>query len=42
MQQFRVIMILIWVLFVPVWVYQNMGFARRSQHELDELNTNFR
>ncbi len=42
MQQFRVMMILIWVLFVPVWVYQNMDFARRSQRELDELEASFR
>lgn len=39
-QQFMVIMIIIWVLFVPFWVYQNMGFARTSQRELDTLNAN--
>jgi hypothetical protein len=38
MQQFRVMMIVIYVLFVPFWVYHNMETARRSQRELDELN----
>jgi hypothetical protein len=40
MQQFRVMMIVIWLLFVPVWVYRNIKFARRSQRELHELNAN--
>jgi hypothetical protein len=35
---FRVLMIAIWVLFVPFWVYQNMNLARGAQRELDRLN----
>lgn len=41
-QQFRVIMIVIWVLFVPFWVYQNTELARRSQRELDKLDASVR
>jgi hypothetical protein len=41
-QQFMAIVIVIWILFVPFWAYQNMGLARRSQRELDELNASFR
>jgi len=37
-EQFRVIMIVIWVLFVPFWVYHNVESARGSQRELDKLN----
>ena len=37
MHQFRVVMIVIWLLFVPFWVYQNLELARSSQRELDEL-----
>ena len=35
---FRVIMIALWVLLVPFWVYESMGIARRSQRELDRLS----
>jgi hypothetical protein len=35
---FRVIMIALWVLLVPFWVYESMEIARRSQCELDKLN----
>ncbi len=34
----RVIMIALWVLLVPFWVYESMQIARRSQCELDKLN----
>jgi hypothetical protein len=37
MQHFRVIMIVLWVLFVPFWVYQSMEIARTSQREIDRL-----
>jgi hypothetical protein len=37
-QQLRVIMIVVWVLFVPFGVYQNLASARRAQRELDELD----
>jgi len=42
MQHFREIMLIIWVLFVPFWVYRNMDLARTSQRELDALNGSFR
>lgn len=38
MKPMRGVMLVIWVLFVPFWVYQSMEIARRSQRELDELN----
>lgn len=38
MPYFRAIVIVVWVLFVPFWVYQNLELARRSQRELDRLN----
>jgi len=38
----RVIMIALWVLLVPFWVYESMGIARRSQRELDRLNASLR
>jgi hypothetical protein len=38
---FTVIMIVIWVLFVPFYIYQNIELARSSQRELDNLNTSF-
>jgi hypothetical protein len=34
----RDLMLVIWVLFVPFCVYQNMELARRSQRELDKLD----
>jgi len=34
----RVIMIALWAVLVPFWVYEGMGMARRSQRELDKLN----
>jgi len=36
--QFKIIMMVIWVLFVPFYVLFNLQLARRSQRELDELN----
>lgn len=36
-QHLRLIMIVIWVLFVPFWVYQSVDTARGSQRELDKL-----
>jgi len=41
MQHFRVIMLIIWVLFVPFWVYRNVELARTSRRELDQLNADF-
>jgi hypothetical protein len=35
---FRTVMIVIWVLFVPFWIYHSIESARRFQRELDELN----
>lgn len=35
------IMIIIWVLFVPFWVYRNLELAKRSQCELAQLSANF-
>ncbi len=40
MQPLREILIVIWVLFVPFWVYRNMALARSSQRELNALNAN--
>jgi hypothetical protein len=34
----RVIMIALWVVLVPFWVYESMEMARGSQRELDRLN----
>jgi hypothetical protein len=47
-QQFRVLtifgvlMMVIWLLFVPFWVYHGLETARTSQRELDKLNASFR
>jgi hypothetical protein len=38
MPPLRVVMIVIWILFVPFWVYHNADLARTSQRELDKLN----
>jgi hypothetical protein len=38
MPPFRGVMIVIWILFVPFWVYRNADLARTSQRELDRLN----
>jgi hypothetical protein len=38
MQPLRLLMIVIWILFVPFWIYQNTESARTCQRELDELN----
>ena len=38
MPPLRVVMIIIWILFVPFWVYRNTEVARASQRELDRLN----
>lgn len=38
MPPLRGIMIALWVLLVPFWVYEGMETARRSQLELDKLN----
>jgi hypothetical protein len=35
--QLRVIMIALWAVLVPFWVYEGMETARRSQRELDKL-----
>jgi hypothetical protein len=42
MPPLRVIMIALWVLLVPFWVYEGMETARRSQRELDKLNAGLR
>jgi hypothetical protein len=42
MQPLRVIMMVIWVLFVASWVYQSMATARRSQRELNELSASLK
>jgi hypothetical protein len=34
----RVIMIALWVVLVPFWVYESMEIARGAQRELDRLN----
>jgi hypothetical protein len=34
----RVIMIALWVMLVPFWIYTSMEIARNSQRELDRLN----
>ena len=39
MPPLRVVMIVIWILFVPFWIYRNTEVARASQRELDQLNT---
>jgi len=38
----RDLMVFIWILFVPFWVYQNTELARSSQRELDKLDTSVR
>lgn len=40
--QFKIIMIVIWVLFVPIWFHFNWEAARRSHQELDQLNDSFK
>lgn len=42
MPPLRVIMIALWVLLFPFWVYEGMEAARRSQRELDKLNAGLR
>ena len=42
MPPLRVIMIALWVLLVPFWVYEGMETARRSQRDLDKLNAGLR
>ena len=42
MPPLRVVMIALWVLLVPFWVYEGMETARRSQRELDKLNASLR
>lgn len=37
----RVIMIALWVVLIPFWVYEGVGTARRSQRELDKLNASW-
>jgi len=39
---FRVIMIALWALLVPFWIYESIEKARRSQHELDRLNASLK
>lgn len=34
----RGVMIVIWILFVPFWIYRNTEVSRASQRELDQLN----
>lgn len=34
----RVIMIALWAILVPFWVYEGIGTAKRSQQELEKLN----
>jgi len=38
----RVIMIPLWMLLVPFWIYESAGIARRSQRELDALKAGLR
>jgi hypothetical protein len=38
----RVLMIALWALLVPFWIYESLGIARRSQREIDKLDASFR
>jgi hypothetical protein len=42
MPPLRVIMIALWVVLVPFWVYEGVEAARRSQRELDEVNASWK
>jgi hypothetical protein len=38
MQRDRLVTIVIWLLFVPFWIYHNIELAKTSQRELEKLN----
>jgi hypothetical protein len=38
----RIVMIALWILLVPFWIYESLGIARSSQRELEKLNASSR
>jgi hypothetical protein len=41
MPQFRIMLIALWVLLVPFWVYTSLVMAREARRELDKLDASF-